>query len=684
MKKILQVFGFALIFICPLGVKSEPLSTEQVPTIMERFFKYHIENKELTVTIVRRSFKSYIEYFDGDKSYFLKSEIISYLKMSDRDASKIVERMKGGDFSDFNKLNVLIEGAIRRSKALRPQVFEKTFQELASGIQLGAVPSDYAKNEKELQERIQGKFVRFLAYHQRRSPLNSYEKKMKVTDLMERKLSRIENSYLFLDSNGNKLSNVQRDHLTATRILKAFAKSLDAHTTFFSEEEAYEMRLSLEKQFEGFGVVLSEGIDGIVIAEVIPGSPAARSGQIKENDLLMEVDGSSVEKVSFEDVLELMKKRENPELTLGVQSYDFKNGYVSGVKRVKLIRAPIVMDQERINYSYEPYGNGIIAKITLHSFYENGGGINSENDIRIALGELSKHGPIKGLVLDLRENAGGFLSQAVKVAGLFLSSGVVVISKYGKDEIHYLRNIDPRTTYSGPMVVLTSKLSASAAEIVAQALQDYGVALVVGDRRTFGKGSIQYQTVTDEKAEIFFKVTVGKYYTVSGKTTQINGVIADIHIPSQFAPFNIGEKYLEYPLTSDRMPAAYVDSLSDLDEKFKGWFVSNYLPNLQRKITFYQKMIPELKKNSAQRIKKNPDYQAFLKNQESIRSRLGGDLTAPVDLNMNFGSEDIQMAESVHVLKDMIYLEIKQRKAASAMKQTEKVPFSMQNMQKAS
>src|SRR5262249_53796114 len=158
-----------------------------------------------------------------------------------------------------------------------------------------------------------------------------------------------------------------------------------------------------------------------------------------------------------------------------------------------------------------------------------------------------------GLVLDLRENAGGFLSQAVKVSGIFLSNGIVVISKYSRGDVHFLRNIVGRSYFNGPLVILTSKMSASASEIVAQALQDYGVGIVVGDERTFGKGSIQYQTVTDMSTDLFFKVTVGKYYTASGRTTQIEGVKTDIVVPTHYAPYHIGERYLEYPLSADKV-----------------------------------------------------------------------------------------------------------------------------------
>ena len=228
---------------------------------------------------------------------------------------------------------------------------------------------------------------------------------------------------------------------------------------------------------------------------------------------------------------------------------------------------------------------------------------------------------MQGLILYLRENGGWFLTQAVKVASLFMSSGVVVISKYGQDEIHYLRSIDPRKTYGGPLLVLTSKISASAAEIVAQSLQDYGLALVVGDVRTFGKGSIQHQTITSDNPDIYFKVTVGRYYTVSGKTTQMRGVIADIHIPTGFAPFSIGEEYLQHSLSPDSVPPAYEDSVADVDPRMHPWLSQHYLSYIQKKTTTYTDMLPHLRKNSQARIRKKHMYRELLQNQDKLRKK---------------------------------------------------------------
>lgn len=656
-RKVVYLLLFFVFWVDPLIGVQNSLHMQDIHRVMERFFALHITNKELSPVLVRRSMKIYIENFDPDRSYLLESEVHPYLHLSDKRAQEILVRLNQRDYSDFIALNQLIQKSILRAESQRKDLIQGMVRG-HGGIEVSSagLSSHFARSESELQERQKSRMARFFSFHKMRSRLDSAERKEKVFLLFEKKVRRSEYNYLFITQEGQPLSQEKMEHLMALRILKAFAKSLDTHTSFFSPEEAYEMRLGLEKQFDGVGVILSEGIDGIMIADLIQGSPAERSGKIQVNDYLVEIDRVPVQTISFEEVMDLLKKKGKEEIVLG-----FKRSDPSLDKdifyRVPLKKQPIVMNDERIQTSVEQSGNGIIGKIALHSFYENGDGASSEKDLKDAIRSFRQQGNLVGLVLDLRENSGGFLSQAVRVAGLFVSNGVIVISKYGKGEVHYLRNVAGRSFYNGPLVILTSKMSASAAEIVAQALQDYGVGLVVGDETTFGKGSIQYQTVTDPSADVFFKVTVGRYYTVSGKSTQVDGVIADIVVPTQYAPYNIGERFLEYPLPPDHVEAAFADSLTDLDDKTRKIFQARYLPFLQRAVSFWKKQLPLLKRNSANRLANDPAFQSFVKHQDAVRSRLSGIPVNTVDENIQSGMDDIQMREAVNIVRDMIQIE---------------------------
>lgn len=659
------VTGILFLFcvsITPLIAAQPLLNSGDIHRVMDRLFSLHIENRDLSPTIVRRSFKLYIEQFDPEKSYLFEREALPYLQMSEEDALAVVQRMNNNDFSDFLSLNDTIRHAIVRAQNVRNSLNARFLNDewQTASVQSG-IHSNYAQSEDELLDRQKNRLIRFYLFHKSRSDLSSHERKQKLTALFDKKLRRQENNYLFLTPNGTKMDRKLMEHQFALRVLKAFAKSLDTHSSFFSPEEAQEMRLSLEKQFEGVGIILFEGVDGVMISEVVKGSPAEQSGQIQMNDLLMEIDGTALDSLAFEEVLDLLKRDNHNEIVLGFQRFDQKGR--SSFFKVSLLKKPIVMNESRLTTSWEKFGDGVIGKISLYSFYESSDGMSSEKDIIEAIKTFRKIGPLYGLVLDLRENSGGFLSQAVKVSGLFLSNGVVVISKYGRGEIHYLRNIVGRSFFNGPLVVLTSKMSASAAEIVAQALQDYGVALIVGDERTFGKGSIQYQTVTDPSADLFFKVTVGKYYTASGRTTQIEGVKADIVVPTYYAPYNIGERFLEYPLSADRLDPVFVDPLTDLDAKAKRLFQDKYMPYLQRVVSFWKKNLPQLRKNSEQRLAKNSQFQTMLREQEQIRSR--SEFLPPNSIDeVPSVTADFQMIEAVNIVLDMIYLEEQSRSAS--------------------
>ncbi|MBS0615370.1 MAG: PDZ domain-containing protein [Verrucomicrobia bacterium] len=627
------------IFLCTTLCAGTPplLKKSDIRPTMEELFSYHIESRELTPVVVKRSFKSLIEQFDPQKMYLLYSEVKPFLELTSTDIESAIDHYSSDEYPDYENLTRLFAKATARAQSLRKQIAAELFAQdnMAAKVDPGY---QYAADEAQLKERIRGQFVRVLENERAANADPAYwtlERKQKVVALIEKMFQRFEATY----AGGPK-----EEHYFAMHLLKALARSLDAHTAYFSPQEAFEMRTALEKQFEGVGVVLKEGVDGVQISDLIKGGPAERSGKIEVGDLLVEIDGKSVTQAPYEEVLERLKGQGKKDINLGLKREDT-------VVRVTLQREKILMQDDRLTYTAEPFADGFIGKLTLPSFYESFDAPSCETDIREALKDLKRRGKLYGLVLDMRENLGGFLSQAVKVAGLFITSGVVVISKYAQGEVQYMRNVDPRVYFNGPLVILTSKASASAAEIVAQALQDYGVGLVVGDKTTYGKGTIQYQTVTDDDATTFFKVTVGRYYTVSGRSTQIDGVQADLVVPSQFAPYSIGERFLEYPLSSDRIAAAYNDNLVDVDGQTKLWFQRNYLPNIQKKESAWRKMLPALEKNSAYRIQHDPNFKLYI---EQIKPIAEGS-----SAKVNWGNDDLQMMEAVNIVKDMISLEQK-------------------------
>jgi carboxyl-terminal processing protease len=615
--------------------------------------------------------KTYIDQFDPDRVYLLESEVKPFLNPSTEEMAKYIEQYKKGNFSIYEKINQLIQTSIARARINRESI-EQNANLFASAKEMRALLNEeyldpdthlpFSKNQEELKAHLEQQIKHFLkAKMQYYGTTVVMNKKEQVLGMYEKQMRHQENEYLFLDSDLKPVNATEKEHLFTLHILKAIASSLDSHTSFFNEAEAHDMRVHLEKELHGVGIVLQQSVNGIVIAQLMPNSPASKSGLIRINDEVVEVDGKSTKGESFEKIMAMIKGDDGTSVTLTLRRNDSIGKISDNTTKVILKRAPIVMLNDRVDVAYEKFGNGIIGKLTMHSFYQadseaNGDkGISSEKDLRAAIQQLKKIGHLRGLVLDFRENGGGFLSQAIKVAGLFISNGIVVVSKYANGEEQIYRDIDGRREYNGPIIILTSKATASAAEIVAQALQDYGVALIVGDERTYGKGSIQSQTVTDNQSTSFFKVTVGKYYTVSGKTPQIRGVIADIVVPSALNREKLGEEFLEHPLKYDKIDSSFDDKLMDIDTQYKAWFLKYYVPTLQYPVDSWKKMVPVLKKNSEYRIEHNKNFQTFLK-------KISGN-DDPVDNDdgpspqKNVGSDDLQMGEAVNVVKDMIILQ---------------------------
>ncbi|MCB1075382.1 MAG: PDZ domain-containing protein [Simkania sp.] len=633
---------FSLFIFCTAVFASDPytLSLRDVRTTMDKMFTYHVENKEFSSLVVKRSFKIYIEQFDPDKIYLLKGEVDSFLSLTPKQINKIIHQYSQDKFPEYSNLNFLIEKAILRSQKIRHEQLERLINEGAESFNrsVKVYYPGYAANEQELKERIYERLIVEVKAHMKGRGNEELTPQLIQKILTHRLKKNVSVEAQYLNPT---------EHTLALHMLKAMAKSLDAHTGYYSPREAHEIRAALKKEFSGVGVVLREDFDGIYVSNVVVGGPADKSGNIQVGDILVAINHQGVEELTFEQLLEVMKGDAGSKITLGVKRSD-------QIVYVDLIREKMTMDNERLSMTSIPYGDGVIGKITVPAFYDNGGSVSLDRDLREALRTLKQEGNLRGVVMDFRENSGGFLSQAVKVSSLFLQGGLIVISKYADGEVSYQRNIDGRQYFDGPLVILTSKASASAAEIVAQALQDYGVALIVGDERSYGKGTMQFQTITDEKAKAFFKVTVGRYYTASGRSPQIHGVQADIIVPTIFFPYNIGERYLEFPISSDHLSGDLFHSLMNIKQGSYHDIARFTVPYLKPRESQWRQMIPQLVSNSQERIDHNSNFQFFLKVGNGYRPKKGKGQSRLEAQKENFGVEDLQMNEAVEIVKDMI------------------------------
>lgn len=645
-----HLFHFSFIY------SQDLLKANDVHSIMQQILKEHVDKHEVTEKMIRSSIIYYIEQFDPNYMYLLESEITPFIRLSQRELNQTIQQYKNANFEIFEQLNDVIQKSILRSRIMRKEIEQEAKNQLfhfQSGQSYSVEPTQFPKTKKELQEHLLINLNHFIEKQKSRfGKALTASKKEQILHVYEMKLREFENQYLYQNEKGETLPLLEKENLFSIHLLKAMAKSLDSHTSFYQDNEAYDLRVKLQKEFNGIGVLVKESNDGIVISRLLEEGPAAKSGLIKPGDVILEIDGISVSDLSFDQVMDKLRDERNPQIKMVLKHRGEQKD--EGIYSVELKRIMIVLNNDRVDVKSEKFGNGLIGVITLHSFYQ-GKGLSSEQDIKKAIQDLEKKGNLRGLILDLRENSGGFLAQAVKVAGLFITSGVIVVSKYSNGNEKMYRDVDGKTTYDGPLIVLTSKATASAAEIVAQALQDYGVALIVGDEHTYGKGTIQAQTVTNNKGSSYFKVTVGMYYTPSGKTPQKNGVIPEIIVPGRWNHVELGEIYMD-SVNPNTIPPVLDDKLEDLSKNEKNWYLKYYTPFVQRKSSQWESLIPTLKKNSAHRIANNKNYQLFINGPQLTEDELEDEAWGSDKKSLTYGVDDLQVQEAINIMKDMILL----------------------------
>ena len=359
------------------------------------------------------------------------------------------------------------------------------------------------------------------------------------------------------------------------RYFNAVTRAFDPHTNYMPPANKEDFDIHMRGSLEGIGALLREEDGYIKVVNIIPGSASARQGMLQAEDIILEVaqgdeDPVEITDMRLRDAVRLIRGPKGAEVRLTVKKID-------GTKVI----IPIIRDVVQIEETFvkssllEGDGGKKFGYVMIPSFYRdfektrNGSDArNSTDDTRKAIEELKKAG-MSGLILDLRNNGGGSLMDAVDIAGLFFEVGPVVQVKNSYGSKRVLSDEDPSTVWDGPLLVLVNQFSASASEIVAAALQDYGRAVIVGGAHTHGKGTVQTLIDMNENIPLLhlkkyedlgaLKVTIQKFYRVNGGSTQYKGVEPDIVLPSLFQHLESGEQYLDNSLPWDQVnPVPFV------------------------------------------------------------------------------------------------------------------------------
>jgi len=626
-------FFLPLLLILLGAARIEPpvLTPSDVHKKMGDILESHAIYSELTPELMGRALSNFADQLDPAKTYLSRDQIAWALEPSEELTEELLAAYQSGDFSTFAQLYDEMDRAILWRTQVEQQI---DLSELPTDISNDEFhDADWAETRLELEERL--------------LRLRALQAKVAATidpDEVDRALGRIAKRRTRREENHFGLEAEQRDHQIRAFVLKALANALDAQTIYFTPHEAESFLVQLQQRLYGIGVQLREGLDGFTIVQVIEGGPTDLQGGILANDRVIAVDGETVIGMDIEDFVRLVRGESGSlvHLTLLRGEEQFE---------VDIIRGEVVFKETRIEAKAIPFGDGTIAHIALHTFYQDER-FSSGSDLKEELERLKATHNLKGVVLDLRSNSGGLLSQAVEVAGLFISKGIVASIKGSRDQIHYLRDIDGETSWDGPLIVLVNKISASAAEIVAQSLQDYGRAIVVGDETTFGKGTYQTPTIDitgerglDPTGE--YKVTRGMYYTVSGKSPQLSGVLPDVVVPGPLSQLEIGERFSKFPLDGGEIASNFHDDLSDVPLLHRPGIRKSYHFDLQPRLKSYNRFLDQLRLNSEQRIDCNDNYQSMLERLQEKEWN---------DSEPKFGLNDLQLEESIEIMRDLVHL----------------------------
>ena len=583
----------------PVLLNEGPQDSSIVRMVAALLQKQHYSQKPLDATVASNFFTRYLDSLDNLHIYFIKSDLDEFEKYRPQLVSLLVEKgdsRLGRVVFDRFRLRLAQQYEYTQDMLLHEK-FEFTGDErFAFDRKKLPRPADLVEAKLLWRDRLRYEYLQ--------EKLNK-EKHPQIVTNLTRRYTRVLRTLNEYDND-----DVLQIYLTA------LSHVYDPHTDYMGKSESENFYIGMNLSLYGIGARL-QSEDGICkIVDLTPESPAEKSKKLKGGDRIIAVAQSNGPPVDVVDmklnkVVELIRGPKDTEVRLTVIPVDANDPSVR--KIVPIIRAEIKLEESaaKARVFEMPQGKDAGGKaqsirlgvIDLPSFYagfeQEGRKKASEprsttTDVARLLTKLMKEN-VAGVVLDLRRNGGGSLEEAINLTGLFIKEGPVVQVKGWDGKIFVDSDPDPTVFYDGPLVVLTSRFSASASEILAGALQDYGRALVVGDTSTHGKGTVQSLLalkpilrqnniiITNDPGSL--KITIRKFYRASGASTQLKGVVPDIILPSVANAYDVGEASLDNPLLWDTIiPAPY--------EK-----LDRVVPHL-----------PELKKRSESRTATDADF----------------------------------------------------------------------------
>ena len=581
--------------------------------VLRRQVENHFSGKAIDDELSRAAFHLYIKQLDYQKRLLLSAEV-DQLKIFE---NHIDDEINSGRVVLAPLAYRLLGNSIARAEKMAKNALENPFTfDITEEYETDPEKLAFCETEAELAERWRSdlkyrtltRFLKLLEDAGIEEPDKATDEQRTQTELEAREKVRKQYNEYFerLKKETNK------DHYD--RYLNAFSRAFDPHTTYMPPQSKEDFDISMRGSLEGIGATLREEDGYIKVVKVIPGSAADRQGQLSADDVILAVAQGKEEPVDvtdmrLRDAVALIRGKKGTEVRLTLRRLGLKPFVVPIVRDVVIIEESFV----KSTMVTDPQSGNHYGYVKIPSFYrdfettrDGGEGRNSTDDVKAALESFDEK-EMAGLILDLRNNGGGALTDAVGIAGLFLGEGPVVQVRNGDGDAKVLYSYNKKVAYRGPMVVLVNQFSASASEIVAGALQDYGRAVIVGSEHTHGKGTVQVIMDLDKSLTLrnmreymplgALKMTTQKFYRVSGDSTQYRGVIPDIVLPDRSRYNEYGERYLDYSLPWDRIE----------EVEHKEW------PPIDR---------DALKTRSQERVAQNADFTEVQRIAEAMGERI--------------------------------------------------------------
>jgi len=546
----------------------------------------HYHAPELNDDFSGHAYQAVLDNLDRDKQFFTVEDI----KALSVHEKAIDDQIRMGSFAFFDSAWSRLQNRLNAIEPWVDQTLSKPFdyQTKASWTEYEKVP-DYAKNEAGLRKHwdlwLQFQTVDRLYRKQEsqkgvnpvqedpeleaidgQTPESALDKSDRILPFDSLELKSRNETAKFIHDWFKRWRGMDRKDQVSF-YLNSLCQVYDPHTNYYAPEDKENFDISMTGKLEGIGATLSERDGYVKVERIVPGSASYKQGDLKAGDLILKVAQGKDEAVDIvgmklDEAIKLIRGKKGTEVRLTVKKPD------GLIQEIPIIREVVVIEESYARSLVFEFKGHKLGLIQLPSFYADfsarGRGRNCTGDVQAEIEKLQQAGA-EGIVLDLRNNGGGSLADAIEMSGLFIPSGPIVQVRFPNGGVQQAADPDPSVQYNDPLVILTNTYSASASEILAAALQDYGRAIIVGSKSTFGKGTVQTFVPLEGSGNAVFpdgfgqvKVTIQKFYRINGGTTQLVGVVPDVILPDLYDEVERGEKEMDFHLEYDKIrPAAY-------------------------------------------------------------------------------------------------------------------------------